>query len=154
MEEINSRAKTDSNSQVETGKDSQVDSNINPQVETQNNSRVEEKTNSRAKTGLTPRVRKAPAAPEPVKKGGRPRIYASKADAMKAYRATLARLHAEGIEAIEKHSTTVLSDLLVKSLRTLNRTAKTPECDEAAEARKVTGRIMKVLRARHGIKLG
>ena len=43
---------------------------------------------------------------------------------MKAYRATLARLHAEGIEAIEKHSTTVLSDLLVKSLRTLNRTAK------------------------------
>lgn len=138
MDEINSQAKTASNSQVETS----------------NNSRVAEQTDSRAKTGSRSRVRKAPDAPAPAKKGGRPRIYADKAEAMRAYRANLARLHAEGIDAIEKHSTTVLSDLLVKSLRTLNRTADTPDCDEAAEARKVAGRILKVLRARHGIKLG
>lgn len=137
MEDINSRAKTVSDSQVETNNNSRVQTFINSQVDNNTSSRVQ-----------TPKVPPAPA-PKP----GRPRIYADKSEAMKAYRTRVTKLQQGGIDSLDKLSTAVLSDLLAKSLRTLTLTAETPSTPEANEARKTAGRIIKVLRARYTIRL-
>ena len=135
MEDINSRANKETNSRVEA----------------QNNSQVNTAIDSQAKTVKHSRANKA----SPVKsKPGRPRLYANKSEAMKAYRARVTKLQQESAEALDKLSTAILSDLLAKALRTLSVSVDAPSKSDADEARKMAGRIIKVLRARYTIRLG
>jgi hypothetical protein len=135
MDDMSSRAKTEISSQAKNIINSQVDNNKNSQVNIESDSGVS----------------KPVAVPG---KPGRPRLYADKAEAMKAYRTRVRKLQAESADALDKLSTAVLSDLLAKSLRTWASNVETPEMPVATEARKQAGRIIKVLRARYTIRLG
>lgn len=138
MEDINSRANKETNSRVETQNNSQVNTDIDSQVKTVKHSRANKAS-----------------PPPPVKsKPGRPRLYANKSEAMKAYRARVTKLQQESAEALDKLSTAILSDLLAKALRTLSVSVDAPSKSDADEARKMAGRIIKVLRARYTIRLG
>lgn len=138
MDNINARVKNSNDSQVENSNNSQAVNIINSQVDNDNNPRVF-------------KVQKSTAKP------GRPRKYADKSEAMKAYRTRVTELQQENIDDLGKLTTAMLSDLLTKSLRTLSvamPTPKTPITGEANEARKLAGRIIKELRARYTIRLG
>ena len=133
---------------------SQVNNNNNSQVENSNNSQAVNIINSQVDNDNNPRVFKVQ---KPTAKPGRPRKYADKSEAMKAYRTRVTELQQENIDDLGKLTTAMLSDLLTKSLRTLSvamPTPKTPVLDEAAEAKKLAGRIIKELRARYTIRLG
>ena len=135
MDDINARVKNNNDSQVTNNNNSQAVNGINSQVD----------------KGISPRV----LTPQPsTAKPGRPRLYVDKSEAMKAYRTRVTKLQQEGIDNLDDLTTAMLSDLLAKSLRTLFLSKSTPDTTEANEARKLAGRIIKVLRAEYRIRLG
>lgn len=126
---------------------SRVNSNNDSQAQTVNNAQAVTAINSQASTSTKP-----PAAAQA--KPGRPRLYVDKSEAMKAYRTRVAKLQQANIDRLDSLTPAVLSGLLTRSLRTLASNVETPESKDADEARKVAGRIIKLLRATYKIRLG
>lgn len=132
--------------------------NINARVENTNHSQVEKDNNTQARTAInsqadddkSPRVE---TPNPPTVRIGRPRKYADKSEAMKAYRTRVTKLQQEYVENLNKLTTPILSDFLVKALRILPLAKDAPKTTEQKEAHKLAGRIVKVLRGRYKLRL-